>query len=60
MKEYKYVVQRRYQTKLAKRVGSALGKMFEAIDLFINGRKSLHDQPKAVEQMKSILKDLEK
>ena len=33
-------------------------EMFEANDLFVNGRKSLYDKQKAVDQMKSILKEL--
>lgn len=37
MKQYKYVIQRRYQTELAKKVGGALDKIFE----YINGN-SLH------------------
>ena len=33
-------------------------EMYAAINLFINGKKSLHDQPKAVDKMKGILEDL--
>jgi len=31
-KEYRYVLQRRYQTKIAKKVGDALGDIFEHIE----------------------------
>ena len=33
-------------------------KMYKAIDLFINGQKSLYDQSNAIEKMKAILKEL--
>ena len=32
MGKYRYVIQRRYQTELAKKVGGALDKMFQHID----------------------------
>ena len=35
-------------------------EMYEAIDLFINGKKSLHDQSNAIEKMKSLLKESKK
>ncbi len=35
------------------------GKMFEAINLYINGNKSLYDQSKAIDKMKSLIKEIE-
>lgn len=55
MKEYKYVIQRRYQTELAKKVGGALDRMFEHIDgnsLHINESISVIEAPKPITKKK--------
>ncbi len=53
MTEYKYVVQRRYQTELVRRVGGALGRMFEYVNgnsLHINEALSVLTAPKPLTQ----------
>ena len=51
----KYVIQRRYQTELAKKVGGALDKIFEHIDgnsLHINEEISIIEAPKPITKKK--------
>lgn len=50
---YTYVIQRRYQTEPAKKVGGALGKIFEYIDV-----NSLHvlEEISVIEAPKSLAK----
>ncbi len=51
----RYVIQRRYQTELVKKVGGALDKMFEEIDgnsLHINGVVSVIEAPKPITKKK--------
>ena len=52
---YTYVIQRRYQTELAKKVGGALGRMFEYIDgesLHINEAVTMLEAPKPLTKKK--------
>lgn len=53
--EYRYVVQRRYQTELAKKVGGALDMIFEHINgksLHINEAISVLNAPKPLTKKK--------